>query len=170
MNLCDLESAAYFGLFQASVRYHCAVGSFEGHAQMRVLRSILDSLRSLDLVSHTSRKRIQLVQDATEYESLYLERKVAFLPSTDLGPEQLAIRQQETDRVKAATDLLSDREQTLLKMRHSEDLSWQEIATSLAITPARVSQIQERAHEKLRDALTPSKPVLYRRLHPARRV
>ncbi len=60
------------------------------------------------------------------------------------------MRQQEIDRIRAVTRLLSNQERSLLKMRYDDDLSLEETAHSLRITQGRVSQLQQRTHYRLR--------------------
>ena len=74
--------------------------------------------------------------------------EAASLASDNLGPEQLAMQQEEVNRIRAVFPLLTNREQLILKMRHVDGLSLREIAGCLKITESRVSQIQQRSHKR----------------------
>ncbi len=75
LNLCDLESAANYGLVQASFCYQASVGNFEGYAEIRIRGSILDYLRSLNPIGCSKRKRIQLFDAAVGESGASLLRK-----------------------------------------------------------------------------------------------
>ena len=156
VNLCDLESAANFGLFQASVQYRDGICSFEGYARVCIRGAILDALRSLDTVTRATRKQIQAREESKSQRQPLRSREMALLPSKEPSPEQLAIQQQEVDRIRLLIPKLSRRDQSLLRMRHVDNLSMQEIATCLRVTEGRVSQMHKRTREKLRRLLAPS--------------
>ena len=152
VNLCDLESAANFGLFQASITFREDLGSFKGYAKFRIRGAILDYLRSVDSVGRTERKRIKARAELNYRRQFDLEAVVA-LASEELGPEQLAIRNQNRARIRTIVQSLPDRTQQFLRMRHNEDLTLQTIGAAWNLTEGRLCQIQKDTHEKLRTLL-----------------
>jgi RNA polymerase sigma factor FliA len=55
--------------------------------------------------------------------------------------------------VKNVLSLLEERDATLLSLYYIEELTFQQIATSLGITPSRACQLLWRAIERLRERL-----------------
>lgn len=71
----------------------------------------------------------------------------------DLAPDEQVAHRQLLSRVKTALDKLEARDVTILGLHYIEDLTYQEIAKSLGITPSRVCQLLWRAVERLRSQL-----------------
>lgn len=69
------------------------------------------------------------------------------------APDNQAEHRQLLSRVRNALDLLDTRDVTILGLHYIEDLTYQEIASSLGITPSRVCQLLWRAVERLRAQL-----------------
>jgi RNA polymerase sigma factor for flagellar operon FliA len=67
--------------------------------------------------------------------------------------DELAGRRQALAKVRAALDRLETRDVTLLGLHYLEELTFQEIATTLKITPSRACQLLWRAVERLRALL-----------------
>jgi RNA polymerase sigma factor for flagellar operon FliA len=70
-----------------------------------------------------------------------------------LAPDQLAAHRQIVATVRAALDHLETRDVTILGLHYLEDLTYQQIAETLQITPSRVCQLLWRAIERLRTQL-----------------
>ena len=70
-----------------------------------------------------------------------------------MAPDEQASRSQELAQVKAALDKLEPRDVTVLGLHYIEDLTYQQIAKTLSITPSRVCQLLWRAVERLRGHL-----------------
>ena len=69
------------------------------------------------------------------------------------GPEEEAAHRQQLARVKAALAKLEPRDVTILGLHYIEDLTYQEIAKTLGVTPSRVCQLLWRGVERLRALL-----------------
>jgi RNA polymerase sigma factor for flagellar operon FliA len=70
-----------------------------------------------------------------------------------LGPDELAAHRQIVSTVRAALEHLETRDVTILGLHYLEDLTYQEIAETLGITPSRVCQLLWRAVERVRAQL-----------------
>jgi RNA polymerase sigma factor for flagellar operon FliA len=71
----------------------------------------------------------------------------------DLAPDEQAAHRQLLTRVKEALDKLEARDVTILGLHYIEDMTYQEIAKNLSITPSRVCQLLWRAVDRLRSHL-----------------
>lgn len=87
-----------------------------------------------------------------EVESLD-DRLAAQQASRDIAPDEAAGHRQLLLRVRDALDKLEQRDVTILGLHYLEDMTYQEIAKSLGITPSRVCQLLWRAVERLRGHL-----------------
>ena len=70
-----------------------------------------------------------------------------------LAPDELAAHRQLIATVRAALEHLEPRDVTILGLHYLEDLTYQQIAETLRITPSRVCQLLWRAVERLRARL-----------------
>jgi len=70
-----------------------------------------------------------------------------------LAPDELAAHRQLIGTVRAALEHLEARDVTILGLHYLEDLTYQQIAETLRITPSRVCQLLWRAVERLRTQL-----------------
>jgi RNA polymerase sigma factor FliA len=75
------------------------------------------------------------------------------LASTSVAPDIEAGHRLTLARVREALSHLEQRDVTILGLHYVEDLTYQEIADTLRITPSRVCQLLWRAVERLRDYL-----------------
>jgi len=82
-----------------------------------------------------------------------LEGEETRLFAQDSAPDVQANHRQTLSRVCAALDKLEARDVTILGLHYVEDLTYQEIADTLKITPSRVCQLLWRAVERLRGHL-----------------
>jgi RNA polymerase sigma factor for flagellar operon FliA len=78
------------------------------------------------------------------------------LVSDNVAPDVETERRMMLKRVRAALDLLETRDVTILGLHYVEELTYQEIADTLHITPSRVCQLLWRAVERLRGHLGPA--------------
>lgn len=81
------------------------------------------------------------------------EKSPALRTGQNQPPDEAAARREELDRVNAALAKLEQRDVTILGLHYIEDLTYQEIAKTLGITPSRVCQLLWRAVERLRGHL-----------------
>lgn len=99
-----------------------------------------------------------------------LENEEPRLAASEAAPDVQATYRERLARVCAALDRLETRDATILGLHYVEDLTYQEIADTLKITPSRVCQLLWRAVERLRAQLadqTQSIPLLTRGKHAA---
>jgi RNA polymerase sigma factor FliA len=82
-----------------------------------------------------------------------IDNEASRLVSTAVAPDVQASHRILLGRVRAALDLLEPRDVTILGLHYLEDLTYQEIADTLRITPSRVCQLLWRAVERLRGHL-----------------
>ena len=75
------------------------------------------------------------------------------LVANDTAPDVQATHRESVSRVCAALDRLEARDVTILGLHYVEDLTYQEIADTLKITPSRVCQLLWRAVDRLRAIL-----------------
>jgi RNA polymerase sigma factor FliA len=82
-----------------------------------------------------------------------LDGEETCLVANDIAPDMQANHRQTLSRVCAALDRLETRDAQILGLHYVEDLTYQEIADTLKITPSRVCQLLWRAVERLRAQL-----------------
>ena len=82
-----------------------------------------------------------------------LDGEEARLVASSVAPDVEAGRRLIIARVRAALEHLEHRDVTILGLHYVEDLTYQEIADTLRITPSRVCQLLWRAVERLRAQL-----------------
>jgi RNA polymerase sigma factor for flagellar operon FliA len=75
------------------------------------------------------------------------------LTSHDASPSDIASHRETLARVKVALQTLEPRDVTILGLYYIEDLTYQEIAETLRVTPSRVCQLLWRAVERVRTQL-----------------
>lgn len=80
--------------------------------------------------------------------------------SREIAPDEAAGHRQLLRRVRDALEKLEQRDVTILGLHYIEDMTYQEIAKSLGITPSRVCQLLWRAVERLRSHLGVSEVAL----------
>ncbi|MDQ3368292.1 MAG: sigma-70 family RNA polymerase sigma factor [Myxococcota bacterium] len=79
--------------------------------------------------------------------------KATLLVDAERGPDELAAHRETLSKVSGALSLLEARDATLLSLYYIEELTFQQIATSLGITPSRACQLLWRAIERVRSRL-----------------
>jgi RNA polymerase sigma factor for flagellar operon FliA len=82
-----------------------------------------------------------------------LEGEERKLVCDEAAPDVQAAHQETLHRVRASLDSLPPRDVTILGLHYVEDLTYQEIAETLHITPSRVCQLLWRAVERVRAQL-----------------
>ena len=79
--------------------------------------------------------------------------KATTLVDAQQSPDEVASFREVLGKVKGALSQLEERDATLLSLYYIEELTFQQIATSLGITPSRACQLLWRAVERLRAQL-----------------
>jgi RNA polymerase sigma factor (sigma-70 family) len=82
-----------------------------------------------------------------------LEGETNTLVCGQAAPDVQAARHEALRRIRSALDSLPARDVTILGLHYVEDLTYQEIAETLRITPSRVCQLLWRAVERVRNQL-----------------
>jgi RNA polymerase sigma-70 factor (ECF subfamily) len=77
------------------------------------------------------------------------------LPAKDAGPLQGLLEHEASEVLEQALDRLPQEQRAVFVLRVTEDLSYQEIAQTLGISPGTVMSRLSRAREKLRGLLLP---------------
>jgi RNA polymerase sigma factor for flagellar operon FliA len=75
------------------------------------------------------------------------------IPANDEAPDELAERGARLASVKRALAGMEARDVTILGLHYAEDLTYQQIAETLGVTPSRVCQLLWRAIDRLRSRL-----------------
>lgn len=87
-----------------------------------------------------------------EVESLD-DKIAAQQASSEIAPDEAAAHRELLCRVRTALDKLETRDVTILGLHYIEEMTYQEIAKSLGITPSRVCQLLWRAVDRMRGHL-----------------
>ncbi len=82
-----------------------------------------------------------------------IDDETSHLASSSVAPDVAADHHMTLGRVRDALGHLEPRDVTILGLHYVEDLTYQEIAETLRITPSRVCQLLWRAVERLRSQL-----------------
>jgi len=150
----DLLSAAVCGLVDCLRRNDGSTGvAFEAYARIRIHGAVVDELRKHAFVPRHQRSREEaprvvwmedLSPDASpsEFEDPSAVNAAAFLEDM-----------QDARALSEAIDMLPAREALIIRMRYFESKTVREIATELALSDPRVSQLHARAIARLREAM-----------------
>lgn len=82
-----------------------------------------------------------------------LEGEETRLVADTASPDDQAAHRETLSKIKTALDAMEARDVTILGLHYLEDMTYQEIADTLKITPSRVCQLLWRAVERLRTHL-----------------
>ncbi len=135
----DLEGAAAVGLVEASTRYeHERQGDFWSYAKRRVQGAVQDYLRKSTLLSGAR-------GHYDELPAIYRD----FEPWHEEDPERTVQEEELRHLIRTYLDFLTERERIIVEMMFYEGLKASEIAESLGISPARVTQLKNSGIRKL---------------------
>lgn len=168
----DLVSAGTVGLFQAlRSSNHTCEEMFIAYARIRIRGAIVDELRRHDWSPRRRRSEQQASETSSIAPPALPVTVVGFddLPLQTLGSLESDAREDGTrhlprpDReleqksafasLQKGMDALPERERAIIRMRYFEELPSKEIAASLGLSEARVSQLHARATARLRAIL-----------------
>lgn len=93
------------------------------------------------------------LKELAHVEMAPLDSESLRLVAQEVAPDVQAGHRQTLARIKAAFDRMEKRDVTILGLHYVEDLTYQEIADTLKITPSRVCQLLWRAVDRLRALL-----------------
>ena len=171
-----LMGAGMIGLLQALERFDPDKGvAFEAFASIRIRGAVQDELRGADHLTRTQRRRAQQAQaelDGLEhggddvalsavpfaaplvYDPHVLDDTVTSTPWEDPVDIEEAFAQREiVEQLKAALRDAPDRDRMVLSLYYEQELSLQEVAELLRVSPSRVSQLLSRSRARLRAQL-----------------
>lgn len=147
----DAVATGLLALVRSERRVAVSERGFVSYVSQRVRGAILDAIRDLRdgplmTVSLSSsedrdddaRAPAFDVPDGSDYSS----------------PEWIADRHESARELREAMGLLRPREQQVLILRYWREETTRGVAARLHISPARVSQLEKRARQRLRDLLT----------------
>jgi RNA polymerase sigma factor for flagellar operon FliA len=89
-----------------------------------------------------------------------LEGEEGLVANDEQAPDVVTDRRRELARVRDALATLQPRDVTILGMHYIDELTYQQIAAKMNVTPSRVCQLLWRAVERLREALGAPAPVV----------
>jgi RNA polymerase sigma factor FliA len=98
------------------------------------------------------------VSQLANVEMAPLEGEELRLVADMIAPDAQAAHRETLTKIKSALDCMEQRDVTILGLHYLEDMTYQEIAETLKITPSRVCQLLWRAVERLRTHL--GKPMM----------
>jgi RNA polymerase sigma factor (sigma-70 family) len=147
----DAVATGLLALVRSERRVSVGKRGFVSYASQRVRGAILDAIRELckgppvtvslggsEVRDSDGRGAPFDVPDGSCYSS----------------PEWVADRRESARELREAMGLLRPREQQVLILRYWREETTRNVASRLHISPARVSQLEKRARQRLRDLLT----------------
>lgn len=154
--LCQREWRPVFGIVYQAVRDRNEAQDLTQEVSLRALRSI-DRYRqsgapfraylrtiALNLVRDRWRRRQPHTVDIAESHQI---------ASTDIGPEDLAMSQDDLNQIQRALDTLSEDHRQVIQLRVIDGRSAPEVAEIMERSPAAIRQLQYRAISALRSKL-----------------
>lgn len=169
----DLVSAGTIGLLAALMRSQGEVdtGAFAAYACIRIRGSIVDDLRRADWSPRQRKPTVMSGPDAASppvgadaararvnvvgFDDLPAQSE----PASETGtPEEVHQSRAMLRAVKSAMAELPARERRILELRYLDDVPAKDIAVSLGVSEARISQLHARATATLRQSLASHDP------------
>jgi RNA polymerase sigma factor (sigma-70 family) len=149
----DAVATGLLALVRSERRVGVGERGFVSYASQRVRGAILDAIRELrdgppvtvflgrnEDWDGNGRGSPFDVPDSSDYSS----------------PEWVADKRESARELREAIGLLRPREQQILILRYWRKESTRDVADKLHVSPARISQLEKRARQRLRDLLTES--------------
>jgi RNA polymerase sigma factor FliA len=170
----DCAQAAYEGFLKAARDFDPERGPFAPYAYTRMSYSLRDALRSGDFLSRADRFQLRaaaargedyaighlparagayygpVVIVEPEYGLIF---EASTLPDTSELPGDRLLELEFEDDVREAVATLGDRERFIITLHYWENMPLTEIAKILGVSDGRVSQIETRAKQRLRERL-----------------
>lgn len=144
--------------------------TFKSYARTRIRGAILDELRAQDSLSRRARDAVNASQvseidkpdDVTVVglDELLRDEEEEFCRSGSKNPEELYAHKEVLELLRNDVELLSQREQFVIKMYYGDERTFRDIGIMLGISETRAFQIHTRALDQLRCQLLgrPRKP------------
>ena len=147
----DAVATGLLALVKSERRVGVDERGFASYASQRVRGAILDAIREL------SCRPVAIVSlSAGEGRDGNGHGSAFDVPdgSSYSSPEWVADRRESVQELREAIKMLRPREQQILVLRYWEEKTTRSVAQRLGISPARVSQLEKRARQRLRALLT----------------
>ena len=144
---------------------------FKSYARTRIRGAILDELRAQDSLSRRARDAVNAAQvseiDKSDnvtfvgLDELLRDEEEEFCQSRSRNPEELYAYKEVLELLRNDVELLSQREQFVIKMYYGDERTFRDIGIMLGISETRAFQIHARALDQLRCQLLgrPRKPM-----------
>ena len=133
---------------------------FKSYARTRIRGAILDELRAQDSLSRRARDAVNAAQvgevdkrDNVTFvglDELLLDEEEEFCRSRARNPEELYAYNEVLEVLRNDVELLSQREQFVIKMHYRDERTFRDIGIMLGISETRAFQIHARALDRLR--------------------
>jgi RNA polymerase sigma factor for flagellar operon FliA len=154
----DLLQAGSLGLLDAVRKFHPAKKvPFECYAKFRVRGAVLDSLRDLDELGHTDRKKVKLqtirIAGASTSDRENEDWVLDPAATTD-SPEQLYSNVVTHKLLADTVSGLPPRYQQIISLYYDGGMTMKEIANALGVNESRISQMHKSALSKMASSLT----------------
>jgi len=148
----DAVATGFLALVKSEKRVSADERGFISYASLRVRGAILDAIDDL----RSGPPSTVSLSSATDGEG---DGRGSFdVPdrSRSSSPEWVADERESMQELREAIRLLRPREKQVIILRYWQEESTRDVASRLHISPARVSQLEKRARERLRTLLTDS--------------
>ncbi len=132
---------------QLARKITAAIKELEKHGEQATDQRVADSL-GVTLEAYNSG-----LSQLAHVEIGPLDGEETRLVADMVAPDDQAAHRETLAKIKVALDCMEARDVTILGLHYLEDLTYQEIADTLKITPSRVCQLLWRAVERLRTHL-----------------
>jgi RNA polymerase sigma factor (sigma-70 family) len=146
----DAVATGLLALVKSERRVNADERGFVSYASQRVRGAILDAIRDLRRGSLVT---VSLSSSASRDGNGYGSSLDIPDSSRYSSPEWVADRHEAIRELREAMKLLCPREQQILVLRYWQEETTRSVAKRLDISPARVSQLEKRARERLRALL-----------------
>jgi RNA polymerase sigma factor (sigma-70 family) len=147
----DAVATGLLALVRSERRVSVGERGFVSYASQRVRGAILDAIREL-----CKGPPVTVSLGGSEVRDSDGRGAPFYVPdgSCYSSPEWVADRRESARELREAMGLLRPREQQVLILRYWREETTRNVASRLHISPARVSQLEKRARQRLRDLLT----------------
>jgi len=145
----DAVATGLLALVKSEKRVSTDERGFVSYASLRVRGAILDAI-------HELRSGPPLTVSLSASEGRHGDARGSFdVPDSSRysSPEWVAARRESMRELREAIGLLCPREQQVLILRYWQEETTRDVASRLHISPARVSQLEKRARQRLRALL-----------------
>lgn len=150
----DLHAAALLGLVRAAHAFDPSLGvPFLAFARARMRWSVLDELRSMDLLARPGRRTGTTDRYSSRAVAVGIESAGDVADAVAASPEADALENELVEAVRAAVARLPARSRAVIVGHFVEGRPMRDLADDLGVTPSRVSQLCNDGIRQLRTRL-----------------